>query len=884
MKPVTLRFRGFGPYVDEQFVDFTALEKGGLFLICGDTGSGKTTILDAMCCALYGESSGGSRGSLEVMRCKTAGRDEPTSLEFVFDHSGKRYVFTRELKFARKNINDHHNCMIEQDGVRVPLLENPTKSAVNRMAESIVGLTVSQFRQVIILPQGKFETLLTSDSAAKETILTSIFDAEKWDAIASLLAAQVKERDAALKAEKAALDALWKRYECDDASAMRERLMTEREQLAEKKEQLAVAEKAYAAMQKSLEEMIAAEQPFCELESRLARFEELSGKAAAREAEQALLALADEAERIRVEYEKYAVAAETARGARHAAAQAEESAKAASAAEETARAAIAAHAEHAAVVEEMGREAVRLQEKQALYAELPAKRDAIQSAEERLEYAAEQREHAASLQTTAEERLLSERTKQAAAIASCEQAEERYFRGIGGVLAATLEAGQPCPVCGSTAHPAPATADEESLSEEEFKQYKQRRAEAIAAFDAAQTVASAARESAAEAERRYREAAHAAEVARAAWETALSLKIDGIDTATQLAERLSVCRTAKESYDASSRRLQDAFVEATSAAQSAKALLAQSKATDEQAQAALDIAWKAWEAALDASVFEDERAYLEAGLPFTEREQRKAALQSAEAALAHAAEEVAHWRARVGEAPRPQVAAQKAQNEQAAATLEALRRDVTLAQNALEALERDTVDAETRLAVYSEARQKTDADLEFSRRISGSAGISLKRYVLGVMLTNITVQANHLLAQVYGGRYRLYRTDDIAGSGHKGGLELEVLDHYNNERRSVTTLSGGEKFLVALSLAIGLSAVVQAQGKGVRLEAMFVDEGFGSLSREAVGDAIDILQGVRQSNGIVGIISHVDKLAETIPNRIEITKTAKGSSLKVITN
>ena len=175
-----------------------------------------------------------------------------------------------------------------------------------------------------------------------------------------------------------------------------------------------------------------------------------------------------------------------------------------------------------------------------------------------------------------------------------------------------------------------------------------------------------------------------------------------------------------------------------------------------------------------------------------------------------------------------------------------------------------------------------DEDLEFANRLRGRSGVSLQRYVLGVMLTSVAAEANRLLAKVYSGRYQLYRTDEVAGSSRKSGLELEVYDSHTNARRSVTTLSGGEKFLVALSLAIGLSTVVQAQGSGIRLEAMFIDEGFGSLDREAVADALEVLQGIQRSSGVVGIISHVEQLTETIPTRIEITKGKQGSTCRVI--
>ena len=160
--------------------------------------------------------------------------------------------------------------------------------------------------------------------------------------------------------------------------------------------------------------------------------------------------------------------------------------------------------------------------------------------------------------------------------------------------------------------------------------------------------------------------------------------------------------------------------------------------------------------------------------------------------------------------------------------------------------------------------------------LSGT-GLSLQRYVLGVMLSSVTAEANRLLKNVYGGRYQLFRSQELGDKRRRGGLELEILDHANGQRRSVRTLSGGEKFLVALSLAIGLSSVVQAQGSGVRMEAMFIDEGFGSLDKEAVADALDILDGIRKGSGMVGIISHVEQLAETIPNKIVVKKTRQGS-------
>jgi exonuclease SbcC len=209
-------------------------------------------------------------------------------------------------------------------------------------------------------------------------------------------------------------------------------------------------------------------------------------------------------------------------------------------------------------------------------------------------------------------------------------------------------------------------------------------------------------------------------------------------------------------------------------------------------------------------------------------------------------------------------------------------RDATLLQQRFETMSADAQALGNQSKELDQRQLRVEGDLLFAKRLRGDSGSSLQRYVLGVMLTAITREANRLLRNVYGGRYQLRRSDESTGKTHKKGLELEVYDSRHNAYRSVTTLSGGEKFLVALSLAIGLSTVVQAQGHGMQLEAMFVDEGFGSLDRESVADALEVLQGISRSSGIVGIISHVDQLAETIPSKIRITKGKDGSRCSVI--
>ncbi len=177
--------------------------------------------------------------------------------------------------------------------------------------------------------------------------------------------------------------------------------------------------------------------------------------------------------------------------------------------------------------------------------------------------------------------------------------------------------------------------------------------------------------------------------------------------------------------------------------------------------------------------------------------------------------------------------------------------------------------------------RKHDMYSSFGTMLRGDRGISLRRYVLGVMLTSVTTEANRLLKNVHDGRYQLCRTLEGSGRTRKAGLELEVFDAYSGEKRGVAGLSGGEKFLVSLALSLGLSAVVQAQSGGIRIDTMFIDEGFGSLDSSSIRDALNILSSVKGSKRLVGIISHVQMLKETIESAISVEKDRNGSTLAV---
>lgn len=880
MKPISVRFACFGPYMAEQFIDFTRLESGGLFLICGETGAGKTTILDAICYALYGKSSGALRGDLEVMRCKLADKEE-TYTEFIFESGGKRYKFIRTLKFGRKKLSDFHDCQLWQDGVWVPVFENPKATVVNKKAEELIGLTYDQFRQVIILPQGQFEKLLVSNSEEKEKILVSLFHADRWQRIANEIYDRVDRRDKALNEEKRSMQAVLQSHGCVNSDQLAVLMAQNRKILEDLKIQDAEARQTLNAQKEAYERSLLLSREFDALEKLRAEQIRLAGRDEHFEKEAAVLARADNAASIRSIYQTRKDAAARRLRAGEVTAKRQSDRERAELALRRTESRWETHEKGRTAQEERVKELTLLENARENYRTLAEKQTlAAQTAKKLAEAEIAEKSAKMKLQK-AEEALLQATVLQEESQRSYHDANRAYLLGIGGVLAQSLRTGKPCPVCGSREHPAPAPMEENSVTQQQLEALTQ-------AMNASNKAASAARENREKHDKAHREAQDQTNQARQAhaltqngYENALRQTIPGIGSAARLeqaiwslTEQITAFRNQDSALTEELRKVRDQLAAAGAAE---KAAMEESDA----AEANLARARQNWQAALVRAGFASEAEFLECDLSPEDRTKRMTALVSHREEKRQNGTRLEEKETALEGMEKPDLKALGQLRDSCDQICREIGNRIVLKENEVKRQEKDGKDLEKRQKAYETARIKTDVDLEFAKRLRGDKGVSLQRYVLGVMLTAITIQANRLLEGVYGGRYRLYRTDEVAGRAHKSGLELEVLDNHMGSRRSVTTLSGGEKFLVALSLAIGLSAVVQAQGSGIRLEAMFIDEGFGSLDREAVADALEVLQGIGGRAGVVGIISHVEALAEAIPAKIEIQKGKHGSNCRI---
>ena len=882
MKPISIRFQCFGPYMDEQFLDFTQLEPHGLFLICGETGAGKTTILDAICYALYNQSSGSTRGKgLAVMRCKQAQKTDITLVEFLFSCAGTRYKFRRTLEYKRKNARDEHQCWEERNGEFVPLFENPKDSSVTAKAQALIGLTYEQFRQVIILPQGKFETLLISDSEEKEKILVTLFHASRWQRIADELYRRVRDRDTALRLQRQQCENKLAEYGCQTVDELQSKLMLLQQNLADLNAQSRTADAQAAALQAEKEQAMLIAQAFQNLKKQQDLWNTLLLQVPSFDLLEEKLRAAAAAQTLRPQYDQY-------RRLCQARSQAETELAQCRSAQQTTQDMLSAvqarqrkQADARMDYEAAVRQYALLESKTAVYTALEAQKLRAEEAANHLQRKASflHAQERAFLQ--AHQHWLDEQARQTDAIAAYQTAQAQYLQGIGGVLARSLRPGIPCPVCGSIEHPAPAACAAEHISEAQLEALNQGMKSSAAAVSAA----AAARQKAEHAKEQAADAYHAAQqetiALQKAYELSLEQRVAGLETLSQLNAELQRLHKSILSFEADEEALQQDLQAAVSSAAAARSRLDAAEETLAEAVRQQEESQAKWVQALVDSGFENQKtfeaAYMAVDAQARQQErltQFRRDLANAEAAVQEH-QEVLRGQSEPNLDDMTQIlrsAQEESQRLQARLALETDR--FSRMQNDLQVLT-------NKLQSCALERIQTDADLEFAERLRGSRGLSLQRYVLGVMLSSIAAEANRLLQTVYGGRYQLFRSQELGDRRQKSGLDLEVLDHTNGQRRSVKTLSGGEQFLVALSLAIGLSTVVQSQGSGIRMEAMFIDEGFGSLDRDAIQDALEILDGIRKGSGLVGIISHVDQLAESIPAKIEVRKGTHGSRCTV---
>ncbi|MEJ2161490.1 MAG: SMC family ATPase [Chromatiales bacterium] len=984
MRPLVLRMSAFGPYSGIESLDFRVLRGNPLFLIHGATGAGKTSILDAISFALYGDSSGAERDG-RSMRSDFAPPDQTTFVELCFSLGDRCFRVRRVPEQERLKKRGEGTTTQQAEATLWELSGTGEASATGKVLgtrwtsvtakiEELLGFRSGQFRQVIILPQGRFRELLTARSDQREAILETLFDTERFRHIEQALRQRAKALRVRVETlgerRKTYLDAAGKRVagadkvleEARQLSAKFRALEDARIKLGELERQLpdiADARETLARAQRAAAlDDLASQRETAQTQLGTAESELGACRAALDQAQQTAARTREavaEAGKRRAERERHMAEVNRLEALRAQLQPLEEARLQLEAAE---AAMTEADQNWAALVQETADRESRRQQTLNEIETLRKIWSGYPPVEEGIEASANLRRQWEELETgrarlgdlevrlgaaEAAEKHAGEEFEQRRAAVRLQQAQQLP------VLAAALVDGEPCPVCGSREHPEPARGEldlevaDDGLSdplalvsaETELERARERTTAAVrevaeqrARVEGREKTlgenAQLSRSDLEQAERELRDRLGEQQAAQSELERLQELYkeiVESVQSRDGVAKEIEQMATRAREQRASARtrvaerqgsvperyrepgalqleidglRAAVAAIDretesASEAHASADRLGASARTAMEKAETALENAAKharecdtRWSVRRKQAGFDDDVGYLEARLGSAEIERGLSAIEAFDNAL-HTAE----------------VRARDAQQGVAGLTppdLAGLELEATSLREELSAAEiRHGSLVERRRALAATVGKIGAAGAELAAleatyadagRISQVARgdnpfrMSFQRFVLAALLDDVLISASRRLHSMSKGRYRLQRVTREGGRRRPGGLDLEVDDAYTGKTRAVTTLSGGEGFQAALALALGLADVVQSYAGGIRLDTMFIDEGFGSLDPEALELAIDTLVDLQASGRLIGVISHVPELKERIPTRLEVLAGTAGSNAR----
>ena len=909
MRPLKLTISAFGPYAGECVLDLESLGTGGMYLITGDTGAGKTTIFDAICYALYGRASGGARDNAELFRSKYASAETPTFVELEFVCRGQRYRVRRNPGYLRPA--KRGSALVEQKPdaqLHLPDGSILTKEKqVTAKIVEILGVGKEHFSSIAMIAQGDFQQLLLAKTEDRVKIFRKIFDTDKYKLLQDRLAAETRSLDqssARLRASvrqyaemvrpPAGAEPLHPGALAQDVKVY---LRVDTEALEALTGEIGVLDGRNA----ELSALVERAGQRTRLTARLAEFRESENRgaqqlaaAAAALGERELLspeiqALADRAAALEAIKPRY-VELENLRRT-----QAEEE----KLLRQQLREGETVARELAETKEDLERVQRYLDSLKDVGLKLERTDKLLENLEDRRRNLLElQQKHREYLDTCAQLReaqnvyLTASKTSREAD-GSFRALYDAFLDAQAGILAAGLREGSPCPVCGSEHHPRPAALADRAPDQEQVDRAK---VQADAAVNAA--VEASARAGRLEGLRLQQE--------QQLTEKCRELLDCGMDMLEQTLpeeieqnrrqikekkEARSVLKQQRSNYDlmektlpVREKRIEELTLRQSENAQAVAALEAKLQSRREQ-----------MEAVAAALPYGSERELLEElRQKNTRREELERALTAArehhrdvEQKLEKLRGQIEAMETTLAQSEPVEAAAAEEELAWVNGRLRELREQHTAASIRL-STNRQVLDgitaAEGELEVL-EARLRWLEPLARTANggLSGKERLMLETFVQTTYFDRIIACANTRLLRMTDGQYELVRHTEAADGRKLTGLELDVVDHYNGSVRSVRTLSGGESFKASLSLALGLSEMIQRQAGGIRFDTMFVDEGFGSLDEDSLRTAMDTLTSLSGADRLVGIISHVGELKERIGRQIVVTKTRDGySSAKII--
>ena len=829
MKPLYLTLSAFGPYAGRTALDFSQFGGSGLFLIGGDTGAGKTALFDAITFALYGETTGENRKTT-MLRSDFAAPEVETFVELDFTHRGRTYTVRRwpEQQRAAKRGSGIVKSPPRAELIRTP--DEPITGAVAVTAAivQLLGIDAKQFAQVSMLAQNDFTRLLNAPSADRAAILRQIFDTADHQRLGLAAVQHARQADEACQRLD---DQLLMQVGSLLGDGADEETAARLREIQDSHDPFTAAS-AQDLARKLLEfdEAIETRQNeiMADLDEKIARGDagvKMAEERAARRRQLTGL-VAEEARTAEVQRQSEAMQAELQTRS------------------DALKQTIAETQAALAALGQTDTEQVRLEHQIELAENLTASCETLLK---NLEAARRAADTAAARQ---QEYLQAQ--------ADLDEAETRYAAlqrqlnaNRAGLLAQQLQPGQPCPVCGSTEHPCPAQLPGDHVTEQELEE----------------------REKALTAQRR--DTAARSRTAGDATARSSQLQATLVQDADAFFARRAWRYTGKPAGELSPEELRAALeAQRTGLTDGLAGLRAQHAEFKRQSDKA-----KALANQLDN--LNDQQKGLE-------KQAFVAARKAANAKAGHAAAAARVQQMQETVPPREETDALAKLQE----ALAHLRADRAAATNARDAAvhrlhtNRAALDGmEKTLRALSAAREKRAMWDNLSKTINGNLAGKVKlpfeQYVQAFYFDGVVEAANLRFTRMTDGQYRLLRRKSEALAG-KTALDLDVFDAYTGKTRPVGSLSGGESFMAALCLALGISDTIQQNAGGVTIETLFIDEGFGSLDADSLEKAVDTLAGLAGGDKLIGVISHVEALQSRLTRQIRVTKTRAGSKAEIV--
>lgn len=918
MRPLKITMSAFGPYAGEVTLNMQKLGKSGIYLITGDTGAGKTTIFDAISYALYGEASGNYRENT-TLRSKYASADTPTFVELEFEYNNEIYKINRNPEYPRPNkrgegfTKQSANAeLVMPDGSVITKIKE-----VSAKVEEIIGINKNQFSQIAMIAQGDFRKLLNCETNERSKIFRKIFKTEPYHNIEIKLSSLFNELKRNREKEKSGIEQYINQLKCNENDTLSLELERAKsgDVLIEDVIKLAgeIINKdtlEYTKTQKNIESINeeiekinsniklyenqeATKKAYAKASSKL---EELETKR--NECEKAYKSAEAQRERlddltrkinlINSKMPKYDELKSLENSINERAQSFEKSNNSLKQKQQEITLLEKEIDEKSKALEEVKGADLLVQKLTVQKEEIKKKAEALKELKTEIDRCKTEQKNLKNAQSFAKSAL----DEYGALENEYNQIYIAFFNEQAGIIADELKDGEPCPVCGSTSHPNLARKSENAPSQADVESAQN-------LVKKAQEKANKARDTASALKSKFDEiAANVKSAAKKLFGTDDNVFDDYNSNINALKKEydciLALLKTANEklnlykkldkeipkiqekqkslSDEISTLNTQKASDEAFISENTKRVTSIKSELDFESADLAKDKLKEYTNLSSDIK-----NAIEKSKNDFDDIKSKYDTQKGTKASLENALKEFKEIDlASLNEKYLKLNEYKKDVDETAKSLYSRIESNKLLVDDISE--KRDILKGYDDKYVWLKTLSETA-----NGDISGKEKITLETFVQMTYFDSIIRKANIRLLTMSDGQYELVRRSDAETLKKNEGLALDVIDHFNASTRSVSTLSGGESFMASLCLALGLSDEIQSSNGGIKLDTMFVDEGFGSLDGEALDRALSALTSLSQGNRLVGIISHVDALCDRIDNKIVITKDRTiGSNAQII--